>query len=312
MAKDAFYFSHDSNAKDDPKCILLIENEGMEGYGIFWALIESLRHEAESKLPLAILPALARRWNCSKDKVEAVIKKYDLFSLDDKYFFSNRLNRSMMEFNERKLRLSEAGKRGNEKRYRSQGDRHPITKSSPPDTNPIALKESKVKESKVNINTESKDSRGPAAIDPLKTEYKQIGKDKGSIINFIQLKKPQFFEPYFDLWNFFAGERKLPKAAERTTARERQFLIRIKEKGFDFIKILAAAKSSEFILQGNWFTLDFILKSEANYTKVLEGNYQQKTEKKINGQSQQTPTREGQKLAEAMAEIQATASGPGN
>ena len=27
--KDAFYFSHDSDAKDDPKCMLLIEELGL-------------------------------------------------------------------------------------------------------------------------------------------------------------------------------------------------------------------------------------------------------------------------------------------
>ena len=38
MSKDAYYFTHDSNAKDDPKCALLIDQLGMEGYGIYWML----------------------------------------------------------------------------------------------------------------------------------------------------------------------------------------------------------------------------------------------------------------------------------
>ena len=33
--KDAYYFSHDANAQDDPKCMLLIDQMGLEGYGIF-------------------------------------------------------------------------------------------------------------------------------------------------------------------------------------------------------------------------------------------------------------------------------------
>ena len=45
MAKDAYYFSHDSNAKDDPKCMLLIEELQLEGYGIYWILIEVLREQ---------------------------------------------------------------------------------------------------------------------------------------------------------------------------------------------------------------------------------------------------------------------------
>jgi len=43
--KNAYYFSHDSNAKDDPKCVLLIEQLGLEGYGIYWILIEILRDQ---------------------------------------------------------------------------------------------------------------------------------------------------------------------------------------------------------------------------------------------------------------------------
>jgi hypothetical protein len=69
MAKDAYYFSHDSNAKDDPKCVLLIEQLGLEGYGIFWMLIETLRDQPGYKYPIALISALARRYNTTAEKV---------------------------------------------------------------------------------------------------------------------------------------------------------------------------------------------------------------------------------------------------
>ena len=97
MKKDAYYFSHDANSQDDPKCMLLIDQLGMEGYGIFWALIERLRQEKEYKLPFAIVPSLARRWATSKEKVEVVIKNFALFIIIDDCFFSERLLRSMTE-----------------------------------------------------------------------------------------------------------------------------------------------------------------------------------------------------------------------
>ena len=43
------YFPHDSNAKDDPKCMVLIDQLGMEGYGIYWVLIE-LRDTTDASL----------------------------------------------------------------------------------------------------------------------------------------------------------------------------------------------------------------------------------------------------------------------
>lgn len=86
--KDAYYFPHDSNAKDDPKCVLLIEQLGMEGYGIYWMLIEVLREQPDYTYPLALLPALARRYNTTYEKVKTVVCAYDLFAIkEDKIFF---------------------------------------------------------------------------------------------------------------------------------------------------------------------------------------------------------------------------------
>ncbi len=99
--KDAYYFSHDSNAQDDPKCMVLIDQMGMEGYGIFWALIERLRNEKTYILPLSICNAFAKRWGTSKEKVETVIKNYGLFVVEKDYFFSERLQNSMLEKSEK-------------------------------------------------------------------------------------------------------------------------------------------------------------------------------------------------------------------
>jgi uncharacterized membrane protein len=100
MKKDAYYFSHDANSQDDPKCMILIDQLGMEGYGIFWALIERLRAEKDYKLPLSTLPAFAKRWGTSKEKVETVVNNYDLFIIKKNYFFSLRLKKSMDEKSE--------------------------------------------------------------------------------------------------------------------------------------------------------------------------------------------------------------------
>ena len=51
--KDAYWFSHDSNAKDDPKVVMMIEQLGLESYGIFWVLVEILREQTGFKYPIA-------------------------------------------------------------------------------------------------------------------------------------------------------------------------------------------------------------------------------------------------------------------
>jgi hypothetical protein len=99
--KDAYYFSHDANAQDDPKLMLLIEQMGMEGFGIYWGLIEKLRSEKDYKLPLTVVKTFSHRWHTSPEKVETVIKNYNLFKIVQNYFFSLRLRNSMKEKTER-------------------------------------------------------------------------------------------------------------------------------------------------------------------------------------------------------------------
>lgn len=154
--KDAFYFSHDSNAKDDPKCVMLIEQLGPEGYGIFWILVEMLRDQPNYEYPLSLLPAIARKYNTSTQKVEAVVKSYDLFKITkDECFFSMSLNGRMESLEEYRLKKSLAGKKGNEKRWENQNliakqsrcDNGVITVRTQCDGGEIAsiVKESKVK-----------------------------------------------------------------------------------------------------------------------------------------------------------------------
>lgn len=112
MKKEAYYFSHDGNAQDDPKCMMLIDQMGMEGYGIFWALIEKLRSEANYKLPISVLPSFAKRWGTSQEKVQTVVKNYGLFTVENDLFFSLRLIHSMNIKTER-AKLSASYRWGN-------------------------------------------------------------------------------------------------------------------------------------------------------------------------------------------------------
>lgn len=120
MTKEAYWFKHDSNAKDDPKIIILIEELGLEGYGIFWLLVETLRNERDFMAPLRIIPALARRYNTSNEKIMAVITRYNLFIVkDEKVFYSQSLIERMVPLLEKKKKLVEAGKKGAEKRWKN-------------------------------------------------------------------------------------------------------------------------------------------------------------------------------------------------
>lgn len=153
IQKDSCYFSHDANAKDDYKCMLLIDQLGLEGYGIFWVLVETLREQKNYKYPLRLVPSLARKYNTTQAKMETVIKAYGLFSIDkiDKksFFFSGSLNRRMQVFEHKKLQQIEAGKKGVEaKKAKAQKQIEELSgndSTNRPSTDPQANKEKEIK-----------------------------------------------------------------------------------------------------------------------------------------------------------------------
>lgn len=147
--KDAYYFSHDSNAKDDFKCMLLIEELGLEGYGIFWVLVETLREQENFKYPLKLLSSLARKYNTTVAKMEVVVRNYSLFTVENEtFFFSNSLNKRMELMNKKREQAKLAGIKSGESRRNKKKELMLNGRS----TNVEQLKESKVNKIKENID----------------------------------------------------------------------------------------------------------------------------------------------------------------
>lgn len=103
------------------KIMLLIEELGLEGYGIFWVLIETLREQQNYKYPLKLLSVLARKYNTTLVKLEVVVKNYHLFQIeDDCFFYSSSLNRRMQKMEEAIEQRVIAGKISAAKRKQKQ------------------------------------------------------------------------------------------------------------------------------------------------------------------------------------------------
>ena len=134
MKSNSYYFSHDYNAANDTKVLFLRHQLGMEGYGIYWYLIEQLAN-AGGKLPLELIPVLAMQMHCTDVKVNGVLMNFGLFTIDSSEFWSERLQNHL----DLRLKLSESGKTGANNRW---ANRVAIGEAN--------AKESKVKESKVN------------------------------------------------------------------------------------------------------------------------------------------------------------------
>ena len=168
MDKEAYWFKHDSNAKDDPKCIVLIEELGLEGYGIFWVLVEMLRAQPDFKAPLRIIPAIARRHNTSTEKVKAVIQRYELFEVEaEEFFYSRSLIDRMQPLIDKRYKLSIAGKKGANKRWNQ-------TKNGV--ANRVAIGEAYSNKSRVDKIREEKSREKDIQVSPLISDFTNIQK----------------------------------------------------------------------------------------------------------------------------------------
>jgi|TARA_R100001530_G_scaffold64282_1_gene46177 hypothetical protein len=107
------YFNHDSNARNDIRIIKLRAKLGYEGYGIFWSLLELLFTE-ENKLCIEDYDTLAFGLQCDSVKLKQVIEDFDLFIIEDKCFYSKRLNSHIKEINTKSSKAKDsASKRWN-------------------------------------------------------------------------------------------------------------------------------------------------------------------------------------------------------
>jgi hypothetical protein len=109
--KNAYYFSHDYGARNDPKLQRVIMEMGMEGLGIFWSLIEMM-YEQNGCLSIENLEIFSFSLRADPKKIEKVIKNYDLFYSKGNLFFSKSLNARLKRKQAKSKTASENGKKG--------------------------------------------------------------------------------------------------------------------------------------------------------------------------------------------------------
>ena len=153
MAKEnTFYFSHDVNARNDPKLIKLLMKHGIAGIGIFWCLIEML-YENNGELLTSECDSYAFALHTDYDVVNSVINNFDLFQKNDKAFWSERVNDNMYnrKFKSEKAKLS-ASLRWNKSKNNANALKNNAN-ALPTQSECNAIKERKGKEIEKNNNS---------------------------------------------------------------------------------------------------------------------------------------------------------------
>ncbi len=148
--KDAYYFSHDSNARHDPKIMALIEEYGLTGYAYFFTLIEILREQKNYILPFYLVNCLAKEWQThnspiSTERILQSMVQLQLLNKNDIGFFSPSLCDRMLKLDEMRKKRSDAGMVGAKVLWQTHSKRMANAKQR---------MASKVKESKENKSKE--------------------------------------------------------------------------------------------------------------------------------------------------------------
>ena len=148
MKNNTNYFSHDCNARDDEKIMLLRSEYWWEWYGIFWLMIEKLSEATEYKLLLTNKLVISKLYQAN---IEVINYLFELWLLEEQweYMYSPSLLYRMQLKLDKKLKQSEWWKKAMLSRWKNKSDS---------ETDKLLItskvKESKVKESNNIYNIE--------------------------------------------------------------------------------------------------------------------------------------------------------------
>jgi len=214
MPKDAYYFSHDYNARHDPKISALKADYGIEGYGRYWIIIEMLAEQENYKLTLNGWGMRAIATECQVDTeviksfISDCINDFELFKSDDQFFWSKSLNRRMKIKDEKLEQKRKAGKKGAEARWGSKdkgkGKQKNSTANGTANGTDIA-KNGKGKESKENEIKEKEINKPSASEKPdieSGDEFSITKKENG------RYDYPKEFERIYNLYPSHRGTKK--------------------------------------------------------------------------------------------------------
>lgn len=114
MSKDAYYFPHDSNARQDVKILKLRIKHGWAGYGLYWGIIEALRDQDNYAFEADQPELISLAVGCSVDEITPIIDiclEVGLLKKEDGYIFSPSLKRRMERVDDIREKRRLAGKK---------------------------------------------------------------------------------------------------------------------------------------------------------------------------------------------------------
>ncbi len=120
-----YYFSHDSNFRNEERILMLRSKYGWKGYGLYWAFIELMFETGIAYLTHSKIAGMASGLNIKENFAKEFISyciKEKLFESDDILFWSEDLKEKINLMEKVRNQKSLAGKKGMEKRWEKDDD----------------------------------------------------------------------------------------------------------------------------------------------------------------------------------------------
>lgn len=207
MAKDTYYFSHDVNASNDPKIIVMKELCGVISYAWWWILIEQLAAQEEYKLPMdkitftglgiafgmkqneAIASSNEAKLSTAKQAeayVNLLINECELLETDGEYFWSpSLLRRNLLRKKKQEeisKKRSEAGRLGGLKSGKARSKTKQLLEANEAnEANEAIGKERKGYNSYSYSYGDARENENSNKQDPYKNVFKIYMNDVGEI-----------------------------------------------------------------------------------------------------------------------------------
>lgn len=173
MEKETNYFPHDFNARNEDKILCMRSKYKLEGYGMYWQIIEMMYEQPEKKLSLNRLDAIAMQMHCKADKVHSFVDAcskdpINLFIKNGEFFWSESVLRRVQK---RKQIKDVRTKAANKRWENEQNDNNGMQVQSKSNANALQT-DAKVKQSDAK---KRKGKKVPLSFFPFKSNTKNLG-----------------------------------------------------------------------------------------------------------------------------------------
>lgn len=205
------YFTHDFNARNDPKLVDLMQEHGLAGIGAYWCIVEMLYEYDGTFVLQKLYKRLAFQLRTDEKMIESVLNDFGLFENDGEKIWSNSVNVRLGKAKAISAKRKEAIAKRWKSSQKEQTENNGNTNVLQADTNDIQVdtnKKVKSKNKKVISSTIVEDREGKSAqrfVPPTLEEVKQFILEKQYHVD------AEKFWNFYESKGWYVGKNKMKK-----------------------------------------------------------------------------------------------------